>query len=141
MINREQVEKILTINGVHAGSPDEQIRSVLLSARYSMDEVDTAIMVLREDTKTKKTRVDGLHKVFRSGEGLNPTEISQLLGIDVTIEDKLEERKRAQQMTFVQYLMIWVMSVVLAVSGILFFMYIHKVGPFFPSAQLTSTSK
>ena len=41
MIKRDQIESILKINGVAPSSPDEQIRLVLLSARYSKDEVDT----------------------------------------------------------------------------------------------------
>lgn len=139
MISRDQIESILKINGVSTGSPDEQIRSILLSARYSKDEVDTAIMVLREDTKTKQTRVDGLHKVFRSGEALKPEEISQLLGIDVSIEDAIRTRNKRQELSIAQYAVVWVLSVAVAVSGILFYMYLHQIGVFHPGIQLTSS--
>ncbi len=137
MISRKHVETILKINGVSPTSEDEQIRSILLSARYSKDEVDTALMVLREDTKTKVTRVDGLHKVFRTGESLRSEEIANLLGIEVTMEDRIEERNKQRAISFAQYLSVWILSVVLAVSGILFYMYLHKVGVFHPSVQLT----
>jgi hypothetical protein len=132
MITRKQVETILKINGVPASSADEQIRSILLSARYSNDEVDTALMILREDVNTKQTRVDGLHKVFRTGDALRSDEISNLLGIDISIEDKIEERKKKKQISFTQYIVVWVSSVLLAVSGILFYMYLHKIGVFHP---------
>lgn len=137
MINREQVEAILKINGVAPGSPDESIRSVLLSARYSKDEVDTAIMVLRENSLTNKTRVDGLHKIFRTDEALKPDEISQLLGIEVDITDEVAPQSKARDFSGLQYISVWLLSVLLAVSSILFYMYIHKIGLFHPSIGLT----
>jgi len=137
MIKRDQIESILKINGVQPTSPDEEIRSVLLSARYSKDEVDTAIMVLRENTKTNKTRVDGLHKVFRSDEALAPEEISQLLGIEIDLSDRMQNRGNARDFSQLQFVMVWVLSALLAVVGLLFYMYIYKVGVFHPSTGIT----
>lgn len=136
MIKRDQIESILKINGVSPGSPDEQIRSVLLSARYSKDEVDTAIMVLRENTKTNKTRVDGLHKVFRTSESLNSEEISQLLGIEVNIDKTFERQARAGSSPTWQYAVVWLLSVAVAAAGILLYMYLYRVGVFHPSVGL-----
>ncbi|NCN11809.1 hypothetical protein GW937_00630 [Candidatus Kaiserbacteria bacterium] len=136
MISRKNIETILKINGVSPTSADEQIRSILLSARYSDDEVDTALMVLREDTKTKHTRVDGLHKVFRTGESLKSDEIATLLGIDVTIEDRVNERSKRREISFGQYFFVWIASVLVATSGILVYMYLHKIGIFHPSVYL-----
>lgn len=133
MIKRDQIETILKINGVPPGSPDEEIRSVLLSASYSKDEVDTAIMVLRENVRTNKTRVDGLHKIFRTDESLKPDEISQLLGIEVEIDQTINPGSKRHSLTRVHMVIIWFLSVFLAVSGILFFMYMYKVGIFHPS--------
>jgi len=87
VLQKKQIETILKINGVNPTAPDEEIRSVLLSARYNDDEIDTAIMVLRENVNTKESHVDGLHKVFRTNETLKSQEISSLLGIDVEIDD------------------------------------------------------
>jgi hypothetical protein len=135
MINRSHVEAILKVNGVTPTAPDEQIRSILLSARYNKDEVDTAIMVLREDTNTKKTRVDGLHKVFRSDQALNSNEIAQLLGIEVDITDRIQARGNAEKTSFVYYLALWILSVLFATGAIFFYMHMHQVGVFHPSAQ------
>jgi len=135
MINRDQIEKILKINGVSPAAPDEQIRSVLLSARYKDDEVDTAIMVLREDINTKKTRIDGLHKVFRTDKSLDSKEISQLLGIDVEISDRIAARQTRVKTSFTHYIILWVLSVVIATSAILFYMNIHKVGVYHPAVN------
>ena len=137
MIKRDQIESILKINGVQPTSPDEQIRSVLLSARYSKDEVDTAIMVLRENTKTNKTRVDGLHKVFRSDEALSPEEISQLLGIEIELSDRMQDQGDDRDSSQLQFILLWVLSALLAIVGLLFYMYIYKVGVFHLSTGIT----
>ena len=136
MINRTQIEALLKINGVPTGSPDEQIRSVLLSARYSRDEVDTAIMVLREDTKTNKTRVDGLHKVFRTNESLKPEEISKLLNIDVDVDQLPDRQDKNKTISGFYFAIIWMLSIVVALAGILFYMYLYKIGLFHPSVSL-----
>lgn len=135
-MKRDQIESVLKTNGVAPTSPDEQIRSVLLSARYSKDEVDTAIMVLREDIKTKKTRVDGLHKVFRTNEGLNPDEISQLLGIEVNVTHRIEDVAAGKSAYGVQNIIIWILSILIAVCGLAFYMYMNKIGFFHPSTGL-----
>jgi hypothetical protein len=135
MIKRTQIEKILQVNGVNPSSPDEQIRSVLLSARFNKDEVDTAVMVLREDTATKKTRVDGLHKIFRTDEALRPDEISQLLGIEVDAASFYRPTTAADTVAGLQYLTVWLFSVFFATSGILMYMYVNDVGPFHPSVR------
>jgi len=133
MIKRDQVEAILKVNGVPTSSPDEHIRSVLLSARYSKDEVDTAIMVLRENNKTNQTRVDGLHKVFRTSEALSSEEISQLLGVEVSFDKTEVQVSRERYATKLQLLTIWLSSFTLATVAILVYMYIYKVGIFHSS--------
>ena len=135
MINRKQVESILKINGVTPASPDEHIRSVLLSARYSDDEVETAIMVLRQNDKTNETRVHGLHKVFRTDEALKPDEVSALLGVNIEVSDRIEAKsiektKNRGTLDRFQFISVWILSVVLASIALLFYMYMIKVGPF-----------
>jgi hypothetical protein len=137
MIQRDKVEALLKINGVSPSSPDEEIRSVLLSARYNNDEVDAAIMVLRENTRTNKTRVDGLHKVFRSAETLRPDEISTLLGIDVDIDQVAVPQSKVRGFSTVQFLLVWVISVVVSLAGILYYMYLNEVGVFHPTSPIS----
>ncbi|MCD5380962.1 MAG: hypothetical protein LR008_00080 [Candidatus Pacebacteria bacterium] len=137
MINKTQIESVLKINGVSPSEPDERIRSILLSARYSDDEVDTAIMILRENVKTNKTRVDGLHKIFRTEEALRPEEISQLLGIDVEISDRVAPQAKGRDMSDFQYATVWLLSVLLGVGGIILYMYLHKIGIFYSPVHLS----
>jgi hypothetical protein len=134
MINKDQIESILKINGVTPAAPDEEIRSILLSARYNHDEVDTALMVLRQNTKTNKTRVDGIHKVFRTDEGLNPSEISELLGIDVDHNDVISVSTKKRSFNNNQVLLVSALSFIIGVGGLAMYMYIYKIGFFHPSA-------
>lgn len=140
MIKRNQIENILKVNGVSPTSPDDQIRSVLLSARFDKDEVDTAIMVLRENLQTKKLRVDGLHKVFRTDEALEPKEISELLGIDVDVSTFYRQPPSITSVVGIQYVSIWLFSVFFAVVTVFLYMYFNEVGPFHPSRINTQQS-
>ena len=138
MIDPRHVESLLRVNGLAKTAPDEEIRSVLLSARFKEDEVETALMVLRENTLTKQTKVDGLHKVFRTDEALKPDEISRLLGIDVDIRETItvEERNKNRNFTFLQFVILWLTSIILAVSSVLFYMYSHQMGVFHPGVNV-----
>jgi hypothetical protein len=142
MIDPHHIESLLRINGIAKTAPDEQIRSVLLSARFKEDEVETALMILRENTTTKQTRVDGLHKVFRSDEALKPEEISRLLGIDVDIQETIQTDVTTNDSTFTlfQFVVLWVTSTVLAVSGVLFYMYSNQMGVFHNDANVTDSN-
>lgn len=139
MLQKNDIETILKINGVSTASPDDDIRSVLLSARYNNDEVDTAIMVLRENTKTHQTRVDGLHKVFRSDQALNPSEISALLGIEVQVRDVTQLKNRKREMTMLQTAFVAFFAFGLAVVGVTVAMYVYQVGFFHPSVTQVHT--
>jgi hypothetical protein len=135
MIQKRDIETILKINGVQPSAPDEEIRSVLLSARYNNDEVDTAMMVLRENNKTHQTRVDGLHKIFHTDEALKPSEISSLLGIEVQLDDFAIQNSRRRDMSFIQTTVVTIVATLLAAAGVAFAMYHYEVGLFHPSAS------
>lgn len=140
MIKQTQIEKILKINGVSPSSPEDHIRSVLLSARFDKEEVDAAVMVLRENRNTKQVKVEGLHKVFRSDESLQPQEISALLGIDVDASSFYRPQEEPSTVVGVQYVTIWIVSVIFAVITVLTTMYVNQVGPFHPSNKSSDTN-
>jgi len=133
ILQKKHIETILKINGVSSNSPDEEIRSVLLSARYDDDEINTAIMVLRENLKTKETTVDGLHKVFRTHNSLKSHEISSLLGIDVEINELPIHSVKTNENEFKHSLIFVIIAVTIAAIGVFTAMYWYKVGVFYPS--------
>lgn len=137
MITKNQIESILKINGISPTSSDEEIRSVLLSASFNKDEVDAAVMILRENVNTNQTRLDGLHKVFRTDDPLSAGEVSSLLGVDVNSTyayGDVEKAKTRSVSSSYYILVIIFLSFIVAVIGMLVFMYLFKVGVFHPSA-------
>lgn len=136
MIDPRHIESLLKVNGLHKSAPDEQIRSVLLSARFKEDEIETALMVLRENIYTKETKVDGLHKVFRSDQSLSSSEISKLLGIDVDIDAiNVAEAAHRNDIKTWQLMVLWLVSLILALAGIVFYMYSTHTGVFHPMME------
>lgn len=85
MFERSHLERVLKINGVSPTAPDEVIRELLISARYSETEIESALSVLRENVVTHDTTLESSHKIFRGDASLNSQEISKLLGIDVNV--------------------------------------------------------
>lgn len=138
MIDRKHIESVLKLNGLESTAHDEEIKSVLLSARFNEDEVDTAIMVLRENKFSHKTKVDGLHKIFRSDESLNSSEISSLLGIDVQLEKKIEAGIKARRLTFISQTLLVIVSIVIALLGITLYMYAFNIGIFHPTSAIAA---
>jgi hypothetical protein len=134
MMKSEQIERILRTNGLDPSAPDEEIRSVLLSARFREEEVDAAIMVLRENTSTHTSRVDGLHRVFRRDEALKPAQITDLLGIEVDLRDEVIPQSKEVKVSPWQYVSIVLSGVIVAGLGLGMYMYLHEIGPFHHSA-------
>ncbi len=131
MIEKRNVEAFLKVNGIPPTAKDEEIRSVLLSARWNNNEVDTALMVLKENVKSNETHVDTLHKVFNSDDRLSSAEISKLLGIDVSLSDNDVNLNTKHQLSQNSTAVItFILSIIIAVSSIGYLMYKEQAGVF-----------
>lgn len=134
MIDKNQVENLLRANGIAPSAKDEEIRSLLLSAKWTENDVDTALMVLKENTSTKVTHIDTLHKVFHSDQRLSPQEITDLLGIKTTLTDhdlKDEDVEQSKHQTL-NVMIAVVLSLLIAVTSVGYVMYKEKAGFFHP---------
>lgn len=112
MIQRTQIEQVLRLNGLSASAPDEEIKSVLLSARWRRDDIETAILVLRENTQNHKTHVDTLHKIFHTDQKLDANAISALLGIEMNVsanQRRITTRKNVQRKLSINNMLFMVM--------------------------------
>lgn len=132
MIDRNRIEKILKINGLSSTSPEEEIRSILISARWEQDDVETALTVLRENKVTGASRVDTLHNVFLSDRRLSPEAIEDLLGIEVemTSTDLNSLKVSRNNYSFLQIFGIIFYGSLLAVALVLGTMYFNNFGFF-----------
>lgn len=137
MFDRVQVEKLLVLNGVEPTAPDEEIRSVLIEARWDHDDVNAALSVLRENTATHETHVDTFHKVFRSDQRLKPSTISALLGIDLDLTDAdvspaaVQSKKTVSAGQKAQMILVTLCLTGICTVGLMWFM---KVGLFHHTA-------
>src|SRR3989344_3728381 len=136
MIDRGYLERILKMNGSSATAPDEEIRSVLISARWNKDDVESAITVLRENVNTHKSRIERLDNVFLTDKRLSPEAIHALLGIDVKIDASDLSTLRAHQsfVYWIQISSIFVIALIIAAMSLIGVMYAEGVGIFHPSS-------
>ena len=134
MLDRKNIEQILKMNGLSETAPDEEIRSVLISARWNQEDVETAITVLRQNTKTHENRVDKLHDIFLADRALSPEAIHSLLGIDVEVNSAEVDSLRTRRAHSYQWqlLSIFVLSLLIAFASIIGMMYWQQSGPFHP---------
>ena len=132
MISRQSVEQFLVSNGIEPNAPDEEIKSLLLKARWHEDQVDTAITVLREDAEHKQ-RTSEIRKVFSTDDKMNPQMVSDLLGItmDVShVEPKHNKRAYKPSLTLGTALSIMLVSLGIASVLLLMLMYHFEIGLF-----------
>lgn len=129
-MNKREIETILKINGFDTSATEDQVRAVLLSARYTEDEVNVAISTLRGPSIKAFEKNSSLQNIFYADKRLHAGEISKLLGVDVEINTPISRRSSRSTVSLVQFILVWFFSVVFAVSGILFYMYINEIGLF-----------
>lgn len=116
MIDRKHIEQILKLNGLEPSAPDQKIKELLIRARWHEDDVETALVVLREDPNSKDGKIDAVHKIMHSNAKLAPETLSALLGIDVEVGDVVQKHQRQLQESYhKQILSIVVVSILLAV--------------------------
>jgi hypothetical protein len=132
-MDRKHLERILMINGVSPTAPDEEIRTLLMSAHYREDEVETALMVLREQRDTKVQRLEGVHTLIQTDKNLSAKEVSSLLGIDITVPSKDRQAARKPvRMTGRDAVVIIVLAVLIAGLALGLSMYVLDFGLFHP---------
>lgn len=136
MTDKKHIESILKVNGLGISAPDEEIRSVLLSARFDDDEIKAALVILRENTKTNETRVDSLHKVFRSDASLNSKEVSKLLGIDIEVTDHITQSHKKKHLSYLELSLLTLVAILLAAVFMLLYMYSNQIGVFHPASVM-----
>lgn len=131
MISRQAVEQYLQANQVAATAPDEEIKEILLRAKWHADDVDTALTVLRENVNTKERHTDTLHQIFRSDERLKPETISALLGIEVNVSEIEAHEKARRTVAASSIFTVVVVATALAVTFVGVAMWMLKMGPFY----------
>jgi hypothetical protein len=76
----------------------------------------------------------GLHKVFRTDQGLKAGEIAKLLGITVNVDHGIAVMNKKRELNLTQVLLIVIASLLFTVIAIVAYMYINQFG-FFHDAK------
>ena len=133
MFERSHIERLLRLNSVAITATDEEITAVLSSARWGESDITTALLILKESTKSPATQVDSVHTLYQSDQKLRPELITQLLGIDVDASRSgimVERGSRKRVLTFFQAVQIIFSSSLLAVVCVSFAMWYFQIGYF-----------
>lgn len=136
MMERKHLEKLLRVNGLAPDSVEEDIRSVLSGASLNEHEITSALTMLHEQNDSAVMQESGSYKLFRSGEALQPGEISQLLGVNLVVKEVIFADFSTDKMTvFSRFMVLWLTSVLLAAIALSAYMYMHKIGLFHPAME------
>ncbi len=133
MITKETIEKILVEQGLSPTDEDEVIKSALLKANLQDGDLQSALVVLRENTETHKQRVDAVQNLFRGKAKLTPAEINALLGIEVEFTPetiKASNRKMYSHLYFGQIIEIALVSFAISLVFMIGGMWFFKLGFF-----------
>ena len=133
MLQRHYIEQLLKMNGVSIDNSDDEIKAVLVNARWHQNDIQAAVLVFREDAANPATHEDSIHAVFRSDERLRPETISALLGIDshITSKDIENYNRRAKgRMQPSQILLVACMALSLSVIFVCASMFYLEMGLF-----------
>ncbi len=134
-MQRDKLLTLLKINGVDKDAADADIRAVLTDARYSNEEIDSALYILKSDTETNQIRTDGLQKVFYTDSHLKPSEVSGLLGIDFDVSNTFRPKKMfTRELSMQQMLVVIVVAIVLGAIAVAYYMFANDTGLFHPTA-------
>lgn len=139
MLKRSNIERILKANGVAVTAPDDEIKSILIGARWHKDDVETALLVLRENSVSHKVHIDSFHDDFWTDDKLRPEAISSLLGVDVEVLSKSinlnEKYSRGHTVSFGQIIQIGFLALCFCVIFIFISMWYFEMGIFHIATQ------
>jgi hypothetical protein len=140
MMNIKHLDTVLRINGLEKTSPESDVSAVLLSSRYTPEEVKTALLILKNGDQTVASTHISLHKVFRSDELLESQEIALLLGGDLYVNTKVSARVRNRELAASHLLLLSLASLVVAISSMMLYMYTQNMGMFHTSLGIVKVN-
>lgn len=139
MPDRNFINNFLKINGVSADATDEQIGHTLKDARWTDDEIKTALVILRGDVDDSGIVAVTKHDaaLFRPDIDISSRQLSRLLGVDVIVDPSLihnNHKKIARQSLVHNELAVWtiiiLLSIILALVIAWLLMFTMKAGPY-----------
>ncbi len=137
MPNLLDIEIMLKIQGLSLASSREAIKSALEQARFSAEDIDKIVDLIQKHNTPTPEKLQGLYKIQRSDCSLNPQEISSLLGIEVRITELEGKIGQKNYHPNAHHFVTILLTLILALGGLLAAMYHYKAGPFHPTSPHT----
>lgn len=100
MLDRGHIERVLRLNGLEPNAPDEEIKDLLVNARWREDDVDAAIIILRSDPRSQNSNTYHIQDALLTERKLAPEMLNSLLGIDVEVNNVAERHRSALKRTY-----------------------------------------
>lgn len=143
MLDKEFIERFLKLNNVPITGADGEIRKALTDARWSQDEVEAALVLLRSPDSAPG--IVGVSKgsagIFRPDFNWSSEQLSALLGVDVIVNPsslRLSSQKIVKRHPFRNFFravsMVIIAVIFAAVVGLLA-AYTLEAGPFHSSVE------
>lgn len=85
MINKSQTEQILRLNGLTSEATPEEVRTVLVRARWHKDDVEAAIEALHRKPDKVSVEHNPKTSIMNSDHRIAPETLNAVLGIDVEL--------------------------------------------------------
>lgn len=137
MLEKNQVENILRVNDVSITASDDEIRALLLSSKWTEDDIDLALKLLHNDVAPMNYHTDTLHKIFNSDQRLNQEEITNLLGIKTTLTNfEATEDITKNFSSPLNTALIILLTLVFVLAGVGYLMYQKQAGFFYSSSSV-----
>ena len=100
--------------------------------RIASNDVETALIVLREDKVKQTQHIDTVHQIFNTSDKIDPSTLNAILGIDIEINNITEKHSKDLDRAYRrQIFSLIVVSVVGALFFLLVAMWIMEFGIFY----------
>lgn len=136
MLRKDHIESFLRVNKIPETASDEEIRQALLFARWTEEDIQFALLTLRnKGGDTDEVELTAGHGVLHSDYRPSPQALSSLLGLTVSLNesailDTHEEKKRTFSSVLTSLLMLILAALVAyGIGNVL--MYILGIGPYY----------
>jgi hypothetical protein len=137
--DRAFINNFLKVNGISADASDDDIRKVLENARWTEEEIDVALFILRGDVDDSGIVALTKHDaaLFRPEIDIGSKSLSRLLGVDVIVDPALiksDAKKRAERGALREEFAVWtiiiLLSIILALVVAWLLLFTMKIGPY-----------
>jgi len=142
MPDRQFINQFLKINGISAESSDDDVKNALKRAKWSEEEIATALLILRGDVDDSGIVAVTKHEtaLYRPDIDLSSRNLSRLLGVDVVVDPALVrdhktgtvKKRRGRQVAedIALWTMIFLLSITLALVVAWILLFTMKIGPY-----------